>query len=712
VLASCLFSAVAFRSEWSAHGPDVNDHVFHFAMIQRVAEVWEAGGNPRDPWIPYWGGGFPVLRYYQHLPHVGVVWIHRLLGQGIALRDVFEAVHFAAIVLLPFAYYVGARWLGMARHSAALLALCVPLLAVDGGQRYFFGLQPHSFLRLGSGLFSQQIAALFLPLALGALQRASLTGRRYGPALTLLSATWLSHLLLGYSACLLGVLAVLRSEARGQRLAVARRLAGLYAATFAVTLYLLLPSLLESALLWRSVWEEPVYWDSYGAPFVLRAFATGGLLDGARLPVLTALALGGLLWAAWPGGRERGARRFAGLACVVALLLYFGRPTWGAALEILPFSRNLPFHRFICAVQFTALLLAGLCLGELWRRLRWQHTPARAAAALASTLLCLAPAFASTWRLGEASGRFANASAEAFARDGSALTDALAIFAELDAKQAGRGYAGTAWDWGKEYLLAYTPVYMYWFAQDLPAISYMFHTMGINSELEVEFDPTRPDHYALFDVRYHVTHDPERVPAFGRVVTSRPGVIASLVEGPSYFDVVAVDRVFDATLHTRRALLALSRRFIASHWHAARRFAHIRWRADEPRREGELEIGSGEPFADEALRGWQPPRGRVVASSGRHDDFRAQVELEEPAALLLRVTYHPDWEARVDGRRVETLMLSPSYLGIPVEAGSHQVEVRWSPGRRSVWLFRASLAIVAGAFLLDGWRHGFHFRRG
>ena len=45
----------------------------------------DAGGNPRDPWIPYWGQGFPLLRYYQHLPHLAVVLVYRVLRGAVPL---------------------------------------------------------------------------------------------------------------------------------------------------------------------------------------------------------------------------------------------------------------------------------------------------------------------------------------------------------------------------------------------------------------------------------------------------------------------------------------------------------------------------------------------------------------------------------------------------------------------------------------------------
>ena len=70
-----------------------------------------------------------------------------------------------------------------------------------------------------------------------------------------------------------------------------------------------------------------------------------------------------------------------------------------------------------------------------------------------------------------------------------------------------------------------------------PAISYMVHTMGLNSDLEPCFDPSRRDHYDLFNVRYLMSYDPGFLPDFATDRTQLPGIYAAAVDTPGYIGI-------------------------------------------------------------------------------------------------------------------------------------------------------------------------------
>ena len=40
---------------------------------------------------------------------------------------------------------------------------------------------------------------------------------------------------------------------------------------------------------------------------------------------------------------------------------------------------------------------------------------------------------------------------------------------------------------------------------------------------------------------------------------------------------------------------------------------------------------------------------------------------------MLKESYYPHWQATVDGKPVKTAMLAPSFVGVPVPAGTHDV---------------------------------------
>ena len=53
--------------------------------------------------------------------------------------------------------------------------------------------------------------------------------------------------------------------------------------------------------------------------------------------------------------------------------------------------------------------------------------------------------------------------------------------------------------------------------------------------------------------------------------------------------------------------------------------------------------------------------------------FAGTVTASRPAWVMLKESYYPHWRATVDGKPVKTAMLAPSFVGVPVPAGTHQV---------------------------------------
>jgi hypothetical protein len=707
VAAACLFNLLAYAAELLMPAPSLNDDVFHLGLAQRMDAAWAAGGDPLDPWVGYWGQGFPVLRYYQHLPHFTTVLVHRLSGGSLSLPAAYDGLRVLLLTLMPLSFYLGARRLGAARLAAACVALCVPLLAADPAARHFLGFQPRSFLWSGSGLFPQLFAMALFPLALGGAVRTALTGRGYAPAIAWLAATWLSHLVLGYTACLLGLLVLLHPEAGGQRLKVASRLAAIYLGTALVAAYLLLPTLLESQWLSRSAWEPVEYWDSYGAQRVLAALVTGGLLDGNRLPVLTLLAAIGAAFAAWTWlDRRRQDRGFAALALgifVLGLLLFFGRPTWGRLLEVLPFSGSLPLHRFICAVQVGGILLAGFALARLAEAADWSRSNARAALAGVAALVLLAPAIASTASLAVNNARWRTEAAEAWATTGATVESALRDFAALDRAAPGRGYAGASWDWGRDFKIGSVNVYHRWTAHDLPAISYMYHTMGRLSDFEPYFDASRLDHHELFNVRYLLAPDSRGLPSFAERRAGAPDLAAGIVETKGYFGVVGSAAFVPAAALDAAALRELNRDFIAGRWHAANWFVRIGLESGDSAVSGETSLAPSDPVDFGTPPDRPAPHGGVLESSGAGDAFRARVLLEEPGIVLFRMGFHPHWQARIGGLPARTLLLSPGYVGVPAPAGEHELVMTYAPPEWTSWLRWTGLLILVLVATAEWW---------
>ena len=90
------------------------------------------------------------------------------------------------------------------------------------------------------------------------------------------------------------------------------------------------------------------------------------MLELGRFPSLTVLVGLGLVACARHWREER--YRVPVLMFLLWLLLYFGRPTWGVLLDLLPISRDLHFHRLGRRIAgLGGVWLIGVGLDFAWR---------------------------------------------------------------------------------------------------------------------------------------------------------------------------------------------------------------------------------------------------------------------------------------------------------------------------------------------------------
>ena len=104
--------------------------------------------------------------------------------------------------------------------------------------------------------------------------------------------------------------------------------------------------------------------DSYGAGKVLGWLFTGGLFDHERFPIVTLLFFAGVVVCAVRARHDLRARALLG-AFALSLLLFFGRPTLGPLLDLLPGFKDVQIHRFVMGVHLAGIMLAGVGLAWL-----------------------------------------------------------------------------------------------------------------------------------------------------------------------------------------------------------------------------------------------------------------------------------------------------------------------------------------------------------
>jgi hypothetical protein len=694
-----LAFAVAFNlyqlyPEVAVRAPVLHDGVLHLLAVETTAAALASGQDPTDPWLAPIVMGYPLAHHYQHFAYLPPALLHRLLGGAVPLSEVYNWTVYLLLSLFPLSIYWSMRRFGFEPLAAAFSALVAPLIATDGR---LHGLDFSSYVWRGHGLYTQLWGMVLLPPTLAQGYRALRDGRGYLGAVLLLAATTLSHLVFGYLAVgSLALFALLGSglwtvARRGGRLVLVLALVGL------VTAYFLAPLLLDGAFRNSSVWEPRERYDSYGHQWVLSRLVDGTLFDHQRLPLLTALLGVGLALSLWRWRDER--YRLAAALFVCWLLLYFGRPTWGALIDLLPMSREMHFHRLIAGLQLGGIMLIGLALAAGWRWASSRRDPRFLLATAGLIGLLLYPAYSERAAYLAANARWMAESRAELAAEAPQIEALLSTLRNLP---PGRVYAGLANGWGGGYRVGAVPLYSLLTSAGFDNLGYLYHPYSFNADLQVLFDERRPELYNLFNVRYVVAPRDRRLPEFVQPIAEFGRHRLYRVETSGYFEPVESDTTFAGQ---KSEFYPAASRWLAGDWPRSRQHPTLQLAGPAPDYQQSFPLGQAANLLSASARPTGEPGGALLGERAEAGRFWAAVRAERDVTLMLKATYHPNWHAYLDGVEVSTRMLMPSYLGISVPPGNHRVylEYRSQPWRAYLLgLGLATLLLLALARPLAG----------
>jgi len=661
-----------------------NDASVHLSMVRWALDRIRDGHLPFDGWYPYLGLGSSLFHHYQSLPHT----LTAVLALGIGADWAFSIMLYVLLATWPISVYLGARLLGWERWVAAAAALVSPLLASAPGYGYELG----SYTWGGYGMWSQLWAMWLMPLAWGFSWRAVSQSKptRYAVAALVLGFTAAFHFLSGYLAFLvLGVWVLIRPGEFLRRLGRAV-LVGLGA--LLIISWVVVPLVLDSRWTSQSRYLQGKYWfDSFGARRVLAWLFTGQLFDGARtIPVISVLVGVGTVVCISRFRRDERARALLGVM-FVSLLLFFGRPTLGPALRLLPGSSDLLLHRYIMGVHLAGILLAGvgaarlglIVLGAMRRLLPHVARLATAAAVVLLGLGVLAPAWAERWRAFDQQGgewvrqqRTVDASPDAVIRS---------LMQEAQAQGPGRVYAGMWGDGCKASMEGLVAGCQALLGYQVDSIGFSLRTTSLASDFEANFDETNPAQYDLFNVRYVILPSGRQPPVPASLIDQDGGAALWEVQTNGYVDVV--DTVPPPIAANRSDLYQQAGFFLRSDELAQRRYPTVAF-ADQPAAPPTLSGGEQPPG----------PAGSVEFEDDALEDGAATVQVvaNRPAMVILKSSFDPRWQVIVDGVSLAPQMVAPSFVGRTVPPGPHTVVFRYQPFPYYSMLFSiGALAFVA-----------------
>lgn len=672
--------------------PFLNDGVLHFGLIEALESAHHRGQSLLDPWVPSWNLGYPVFHYYQNLPHLAVLALSNLTFGSLSLLHSFRALEWVAVATLPIPVFLALREFGFPLSGAASAAVLSLLIRTN----YLHGMDAESYVWQGLGLFTQAVGVWFLPLALSSSFTAVRSGRAMGKAAVLMTVTTLCHLALGTMGLMAaGIFPITGFRDVRRRLL---RLLILAAVTIAAASYSLVPILRDFAYYNVSALVPTWKYDSFGHATILSWLVQGQLFDFHRLPILTLLVGIGLLWMIARARKDEASRAIV-LAFLFFLLLYFGRPTWGPLLRLLPLGAGFHYSRVLVLVHFFGIVMAGMALGAAIEACAgFLRMPRRAAVALAlaAGLFVISPLLVERGRYLLSNAKLVRESAAAYERERNDLESAVVL---AKGNGEGRVYAGLGPAggpaWGGAFMVGWVPVYDWLPFREVDALGYLHHMCSLNADLFDRFNERNPIHYRVFAVnRVLAPAQGVQLPSFVKPIATK-GRFQVLTADPSGF-VELVDAPYSVNVR-KKDLHRAQQAWLSSELPARGIFPRVRLQEVEPRDPSGIDVaGYDVRYPTPAP---QPPPGQILAVDRRGEDFLVRARADRDCTLLLKMTFHPAWRAQVDGARAVPIHVLPSYVGLPLQPGAHEVTLRFDPGpEKKILAFAGGAVLLAFAF--------------
>jgi len=669
-----VFNAIALLPEVAYALPNVNDDAEHLLFIQQASDAWASGQDPLDFWVPQLELGFPQFLYYQNLPHLLVAALGKVTFGLVPLRTLFDLVRYLLLVGFPLTVFWSMRRLGFSAVAAAIGAAAGSLLS--GAHRY--GFEYDSYVWRGLGVYTQIFGMHLSFIALAALHRVATRGSGIITAGLVCAALALSHLIYAYMTAITAVVLLLFGLTRANAAGRVLRFGAVGALAGVIGAYMWVPFFAQAGYLNASPYLERAKYDSFGAPTILGWLVTGDLLDHGRLPVLTALLACGIV--ATIVTRTRLLVLTLGLFALW-LVLYFGRPTLGPIADLLPLHDGLLLHRFIGGVDLFAILLIGAGGAYLWELARAEVTPRRLAAVATATAILFLPVLAERWSYYADNATWMRVTQAALDAD----TDAKTVLAALAAQPPGRVYAGLRNNWGEalDFGIPFRSVHLYNLLafERFDAVAPPYRGASLNSDLLFDFNDRDAAEYRLFDVAY-VIAPPSATLAPGVVpIVSTPKYVLYRAPGGGYAEYAAIAP--SETASSQLDLFERARAWLRGSGATSWQFARYVYRQA-------ASFGVAVPIAD-------CPRPGISYARAQSSRFDVLASCTEDSAMVLKVTYHPNWHVTVDGHEVPTFLVSPSYVGFALPAGQHFITAEYRSAPLKDPLFFLGAAVALGA---------------
>ncbi|OGK19094.1 hypothetical protein A2866_06645 [Candidatus Roizmanbacteria bacterium RIFCSPHIGHO2_01_FULL_39_8] len=703
-----------------------------------------------DSWQERWAEGFALSSYYSHLPQAVIGLIS--IGSNLNPYELFVWIRTLLLIFLPIMFFWGATVLGLSGLTSLLVALFSQAIFTNG----LYGIDVSSFLWRGWGLSSQLMALFFMPPAFAyamkylqekkALSRAVL----FNFILAQSHFGMFSLLLLGYGLYLPYRLSVMILQElsldylKGQRSkikAIAQILNPqkiiyeiiipwvkfIFLTLFSLS-YFIVPFFLQSDFRNYSIWDPIWKFDSWGLKQAIVWFLNGDLFDYGRFPVISIVVILGVLWGIGKigeKGKETIDKRYeirdslitstssvqAGFMSFLFgfyFLLFSGKTTLGNLINLIPGMAEYHQHRTIVMVQFIGIYLGAWFVYSLLKKLDtvFFRRVGVFKKGIFISILIIASLFI-IYYLEQPLVSYAKDNALWIARSNKAYLYDLPAYKKikdkLESMAKGRLYVGKPGNWGRQFTVGETPLYMQISQDGFPVINFLPESWSPNSDTEQFFDENNQDFYNLYNVRYSILPDNIKPPEFAKLVEKQGKYNLFQIDTTGWFDSGNINVLVRSK---KTNLLNITRLWFGNKLLKEKNYPVIDLRSDQSNKpthewidklwqiqmvdknnfinlndQKERSIWIANPMETSFMNLVKPSqegmfefKNEKASPNGYTIELRVKKDCQN-CIVILKESFHPNWQIKLNSQSVMTFPVFPFYIGFTLhKQGEYSIE--------------------------------------
>jgi hypothetical protein len=286
------------------------------------------------------------------------------------------------------------------------------------------------------------------------------------------------------------------------------------------------------------------------------------------------------------------------------------------------------------------------------------------------------------------------------------------LLARLKQLPPGRVYAGRPGNWGNSFRLGSTQIYMLLGVYGVDITQFLPETWSPLSENDQNFDERVPSDYDLLNTRYIVAPKDEGFPPQAKLDSTFGPFQLYIVPTTGWFDVVTSPMLVKTDKTNFVNIVHVWHRSYPRQWKmyplisveknpdipaGTRRVIQMKDVATFEENGQKSNIFTDFPFVfPEAT-----VSGKIVNEHVEKQTYQATVEVPENCVscmVMFKMSYHPNWQVKVDGMDTKKYAVFPFYLAAPLTPGTHTVEFIHYPNKLKVILI--VLEIITGIIFL------------